>query len=153
MGCHNRWYLQLVASHVYQTVAFRRILQWWNWTRDLVQDYEKVTINASARNHASTADVASTSVSNKQLLQLLAKVDCGLQERKHNGLFYVFLISFWVHSCFPNAFIITECGVPVHISLLLLKYVLCRAHICSIEHVQVHNGIKVVLVCLPNFLL
>ena len=53
----------------------------------MVQAYEKEPFNASTKNHASTADVASTSVSNEQLLQLLAKVDCVLQEQKRNGLF------------------------------------------------------------------
>ena len=54
---------------------------------DFIQAKRKNFINASTGYHAFTAAVASTSASNIQLLQLLAKADCGIQEWKHNGLF------------------------------------------------------------------
>ena len=86
MGCYTRQYLQLVLSHASQTGAYRRIqiLQLRNWTLDLVQAYEKVTYQRFHQIMVLYPAVASTSALNRQLLQLLAKVDCGLQTWKHD---------------------------------------------------------------------
>jgi len=111
--------------NAYQIGAY--IVQWrigqWTWSKP----NGKELINASAKNHACTAIVASTSFNScSHWLKLivafrngsvmgsscsffagasLAKVDCGLQKWKRNGLFLFFLFL-----CFSNAFIIGECG-------------------------------------------
>ena len=111
--------------NAYQIGAY--IVQWrigqWTWSKP----NRKELINASAKNHACTAIVASTSFNScSHWLKLivafrngsvmgsscsffssasLAKVDCGLQKWKRNGLFLFFLFL-----CFSNAFIIGECG-------------------------------------------
>ena len=100
------------SANAYLIGAYRRILQWrigqWTWSKP----YRKELINASAKNHACTAIVASTSFNScRHWLKLivafrngsvmgasycffssasLAKVDCGLQKWKRNGLFSSF---------------------------------------------------------------
>ena len=114
--------------NAYQIGAY--IVQWRIGQRTWSKPNRKELINASAKNHACTAIVASTSFNScSHWLKLivafrngsvmgsscsfffsasLAKVDCGLQKWKRIRLFLFFLFL-----CFSNAFIIGECGVSM----------------------------------------
>ena len=74
VGCDTRQYLQLVASHAYQSGAYRRILQWTNVTMDLVQTYEKVTYECFCQPEMMLPVATTLSVSTKQLLQFIVLI-------------------------------------------------------------------------------